>query len=280
MPQMLARDNWRFAQVAPKTDHMKVDTPPEHWRPFFTHGGERIARWLILCDHAANTVPPWVGGGDLGLPPEDMGRHIAWDPGAAGVAKHLADALGAPAVFANFSRLVIDPNRGTDDPTLVMRIYDQTIIPANRHVGPADIETRIDNAYAPYNDEVARLAARQDDIVIVSVHSFTPQLRARPPRPWHIGLLFAEDDRLSRPLLRGLQCQGDVVVGENEPYSGALAGDTIDRHALQLGRQNTLIEIRNDLISRVEDQRAWAERLAPLLVTALDQADQTEKQHG
>jgi predicted N-formylglutamate amidohydrolase len=66
-----------------------------------------------------------------------MARHIAWDVGAAGVARALARRLDSPAILSDFRRLVIDPNRGEDDPTLVMRLYDGTIIPANRHMTAA-----------------------------------------------------------------------------------------------------------------------------------------------
>lgn len=237
-------------------------------------GESRPSRWLILCDHATNWVPPSVAGGDLGLGDEDMGRHIAFDPGAAGVAVRLADKLDAPAVLSDFSRLVIDPNRGEDDPTLVMRLYDETIVPANRRVDRTEVERRLDLCHRPYHETVTRMAARHPDTVIVSMHSFTPQFRHRTPRPWHVGLLFADDDRLSRPLIEHLRGEPGLVVGVNEPYSGHLSGDTIDRHAIGPGRQNTLIEIRNDLIQDEAGQIAWADRLARLLPPALAEAEQ------
>ena len=111
------------------------------YTPFFVHGETRPARWLITCDHATNTVPPQVAGGDLGLPREDMERHIGYDVGAYGVAQHLGVLLDAPVIAANFSRLVIDPNRGEDDPTLLMKLYDGSIIPGNRHAGLATRQT-------------------------------------------------------------------------------------------------------------------------------------------
>ncbi|HAR51092.1 MAG TPA: N-formylglutamate amidohydrolase, partial [Roseovarius nubinhibens] len=113
------------------------------FEPYHIDGADRPSRWLVTCDHAANTVPDFVNGGDLGLPPEDMARHIAYDPGALGVARALAEALNGPMIGSNFSRLVIDPNRGEDDPTLLMKLYDGSIIPANRHAGPAERETRL-----------------------------------------------------------------------------------------------------------------------------------------
>lgn len=240
--------------------------------PYFLEGETRPGRWLVTCDHATNTVPPQVGGGDLGLPRTDMERHIAYDVGAWGVARHLGELLDGPVIASNFSRLVIDPNRGEDDPTLLMKLYDGSIIPANRDADAAEVERRLNLCYRPYHQALARLAALPH-AVILSMHSYTRQLRGRDPRPWHIGVLYAGDDRLARPLIRLLEAEGDLVVGDNQPYSGHLPGDAIDRHALAQGRPNVLIELRNDLIADEAGQRAWAERLAPILTRALEQAE-------
>lgn len=247
-------------------------TQPE--AAFHIFGADRPSRFLITCDHATNRVPMDVAGGSLGVAPSDMARHIAFDPGAAGVTKALAEALDAPAILSNFSRLVIDPNRGADDPTLVMKLYDGTLIPENRHITAAQIAQRKQTLYDPYHKAYAGLAARRPDTVIVAVHSFTPCLKGRTARPWHIGILHApHDDRLSRAFLARLEQDPDLCVGDNEPYLGHLPGDAIDRHALQMGRQNTLIELRNDLISDEAAQTAWAQRLAPMLAAALDDAE-------
>ncbi len=238
--------------------------------PFSIDGANRPGRWLVTCDHAANTVPDAVGGGTLGLDDADMGRHIAFDIGAAGVSRALAERLNAPAILSNFSRLVIDPNRGEDDPTLLMKLYDGTIIPANRNADHAEREHRLNLCYRPYHDALTKLSARPAT-VIVSIHSFTPQLRQRAPRPWEIGVLYAHDARLAHPLLDRLRQQTGLTVGDNEPYSGHLPGDAVDRHALQHGRPNILIELRNDLIADAAGQQAWADRLAPVLESTLAQ---------
>lgn len=238
------------------------------YTPFYVHGETRPSRWLITCDHACNTVPPGVAGGDLGLPREDMERHIAYDVGAYGLAQHLGVLLDAPVIASNFSRLVIDPNRGEDDPTLLMKLYDGTIIPANRHADRAEIDRRLTLCYRPYHDELARMAALPH-AVILSVHSFTRQLRGRTPRPWEVGVLYAEDERLTRPLIDRLSAEPDLCIGANEPYGGHLPGDAIDRHAIAHGRPNALIEVRNDLIADHQQQRDWADRLAPILTDAL-----------
>jgi len=236
-------------------------------------GEDRPGRWLVTCDHASNCVPDAFGG-TLGLPESEMARHIAWDPGAAGVAQALARRLNSPAILTRFSRLVIDPNRGEDDPTLVMRLYDGTIIPGNRHADAVEVERRLDALYRPYHAAYERLASRRADRVILAVHSFTPCLKGRAPRPWHVGVLYSHlDERLSRSLISGLERLPGLVVGDNEPYSGHLPGDAIDQHALRAGRHNTLIELRQDLIATPEHQNMWAERLAPVLVAALKEAD-------
>jgi predicted N-formylglutamate amidohydrolase len=238
---------------------------------FQIDGEQRSGRWLVTCDHASNHVPDWVNGGDLGIPPEEMARHIAWDVGAAGVARHLGRLLDSPVILSDFSRLVIDPNRGEDDPTLVMQLYDGTIIPANRQITSEAVEERLDRLYRPYHAAYSRLAAARADLVIVAVHSFTPCLRARAPRPWHVGVLYSHlDTRLSQMLIARLKAMPDLCIGDNEPYAGHLPGDAIDRHALRHGRPNTLVEVRNDLIRTPDEQAHWAARLAGVLTAALD----------
>lgn len=221
---------------------------------------------LILCDHASNAVPPDLG--DLGLPESEFQRHIAYDIGAAAVTRSLAHRLGAPAILTRFSRLVIDPNRGRDDPTLVMRLSDGAIVPGNARVDEAEILRRIARFYDPYDAAItaavdAALEAGYPP-VIVTIHSFTPIWRGWR-RPWHVGILWDEDQRFARPLLEGLEAEADLVVGDNEPYDGALAGDTVDRHATARGLANALIEIRQDLIAHDEGALGWADRFARLL---------------
>lgn len=244
--------------------------------PFQVIPGPATARWVITCDHATNRVPPEIG--DLGLPPEDMARHIAYDVGAAGVTHALARALNAPAVLSDFSRLVIDPNRGEDDPTLLMRLYDGSIIPANRHADAAERDRRLALYHRPYHEALRKTLADTPEAVVLAIHSFTPQLNGRAPRPWDLAVLFGPDARLSEPLIEVLQAERDLCVGVNVPYPGHLPQDALDRHGLQTGRPHTILEIRNDLIETPAQQTAWATRLAPLLTRAL--ATMKETQNG
>ena len=231
-------------------------------------GADRPGRWLITCDHATNIVPDWVNGGDLGLPEAEMRRHIAYDIGAEGVALALGEALDSPVVASRFSRLVIDPNRGEQDPTLLMRLYDGTVIPANAKADDAELTRRLQLLHRPYHRAVADLAAARHDPVICAIHSFTPRLKGRPPRPWEIGVLYAADARLAHPFIAACRAQG-WTTGDNQPYSGHLPGDSIDRHALQHNRPNLLIEVRHDLIDTPQGQADWAARLAPILQQVL-----------
>lgn len=240
--------------------------------PFVTIESHRSANVIIICDHATNTVPTAIASGSLGLPAYDMQRHIAYDVGAAGVANHLGILLDATVVCSNFSRLVIDPNRGQDDPTLVMRLYDGTLIPANRHLTNADTDKRLNLCYHPYHTELTRIISERNLPTIISMHSFTPQLHGRPSRPWEVSILSNDDRRLSNPLLKALYAQKNIITGDNVPYKGYLQGDTMDKHALKNGLLHTLIEIRNDLIKDKKGQEQWATRLAPVIKMTISQA--------
>ncbi|MCX7339842.1 MAG: N-formylglutamate amidohydrolase [Hyphomicrobiales bacterium] len=225
---------------------------------------------LVLCDHASNAIPPELDG--LGLPPAQRQRHIAYDIGAAWVSRRLAARLGCPALLSTFSRLLIDPNRGRDDPTLVMRLSDGAIVPGNATLDEAGIAARIARYYEPYDaaiaDALVAALAAGCPPAIISVHSFTPVWRGQP-RPWHIGLLWDRDDRLTKPLFAALRAEPGLIVGDNEPYAGWLEGDTIDRHATRAGLPNVLIELRQDLIAARVDAEVWADRLAEMLLPIL-----------
>jgi predicted N-formylglutamate amidohydrolase len=235
-------------------------------RPYRSIEGDLRTGLLILCDHAENTIP--AAYGILGLRPEDLNRHIAYDLGAAGVAERLAEALGAPALLSRFSRLLIDPNRGLDDPTLIMQISDGLIVPGNTGLDEAAVAARINRYYAPYHQAAERaidaaISAGKPP-VIVSVHSFTQAWKGAP-RPWSVGVLWDKDPRLALPLLEGLRAIRGVEVGDNVPYSGQLKGDTLYRHGTGRGLAHALIEVRQDLILGPDGQAEWAMRLADVL---------------
>ncbi len=241
--------------------------PAREIPPFVRMEGDPATGYLLLCDHASNHVP---AGYELGLPASEMRRHIAYDPGAEAVTLALAGRLHAPAVLSTFSRLLIDANRGGDDPTLVMRLSDGAIVPGNARVDAEERARRIRRFHAPYH---AAISAAIDEAMragfppaLVSIHSFTPVWRGKQRR-WHAGVLWDQDPRLALPLIDGLAADGALVVGDNEPYAGALANDTMYRHATRRGLAHALIEIRQDLIADAAGAVAWAERLEAIFRT-------------
>ena len=224
---------------------------------------------LLVCDHASSAIPREYGS--LGLPLDALERHIAYDIGAAALTRALAERLNAPAVLSTFSRLLIDPNRGADDPTLVMRYSDGAIVPGNAGADEAEIRRKLQRFWSPDRNAVTAtigtMIGTGEPPALVSIHSFTPFWR-ETPRSWKVGVLWDRDDRIPKPLLEALLAERDLQVddvGDNEPYDGALAGDTVDAVATARGLANALIEVRQDLITETPGALAWADRLARLL---------------
>jgi len=228
--------------------------------------GDLVRGALLLCDHARNGFPARYG--TLGLPAHELERHIAYDIGAAAVTRHLSNALGLPAVLSHYSRLLIDLNRGEDDPTLIMRISDGAIVPGNRRLDAAEREARIARYYRPYHGAIDALIdcgiAAGIPPALISIHSFTDNWRGTP-RPWHVGILWDRDDRISAPLISALARDPGMVVGDNEPYCGHLQGDCLWQHGTERGLAHVLIELRQDLIASESGQKGWADRLARIL---------------
>ena len=237
---------------------------------------------LVLCDHATNIVPVCVNSGDLGINPDDMNRHIAFDIGAKQVAEFLAEMLDATLVSSRFSRLVIDPNRGENDPTILMKIYDGTIISGNRNADKFERERRLEKFYRPYHAEISsqinKIQARGQTPVIISIHSYTPKLRNRQKRPWHIGILWDQDKRIPVPLIKHLRADTNICVGDNEPYSGDLRNDTLYFHATKNHLPHVLIELRHDLIDTKPNQQKWAGIIAKPLSKIIANLESTP--HG
>ncbi|MHC5655912.1 N-formylglutamate amidohydrolase [Stappia sp. ICDLI1TA098] len=228
--------------------------------------GDPACGLLLLCDHASNALPARYGS--LGLPERELQRHIGFDIGVRGLTLRLARAFGAPALLTTFSRLLIDPNRGEDDPTLVMRLSDGAVVPGNAHHDAAEREARLAAYHRPYHAAVssaidaAQAAGHRP--AILSIHSFTPVWKG-VSRPWHAGVLWDRDPRFAVPLIEALRQEPDLVTGDNEPYDGALKNDCMYRHGTSRGIAHALIEVRQDLIGDEAGIDAWAARLEPML---------------
>ena len=226
--------------------------------------------FLITCDHAGRQLPRSLGS--LGLPESELSRHIAWDIGAAGVARFLAAELGAFVILQTYSRLVIDCNRPLGVPSSIATLSEETVIPGNRNIGPEDAERRARAIFTPYHDrirdELERRARTQQPTVLVAMHSFTPIYKGIA-RPWHVGILYNRDARLPHALLGLLKRDPALEVGDNEPYA---VSDTSDYGVIEHGERRGIpyveIEIRQDLVSDEAGQIGWARRFAGLLPEA------------
>ena len=240
-----------------------ADDPP----PFELVNPDGAAPVVFLCDHASNRAPRALR--NLGLPPEELARHIAWDIGAAALTRRLAAHFDAPAVLAGCSRLVIDCNRRLDDAQSILAVSDGTTIPGNQDLTEREAAARAEAWFRPYHRACAavlsRVEARGKAPPVVMMHSFTPHLNGTR-RPWHAGVLWHEDGRMALPLLRALRARGDLLVGDNEPYSGASPhGYTMPAHAARHGRANVQIEVRQDLVA----DEPGVERWSAILIEAL-----------
>lgn len=222
---------------------------------------------LLICEHASNHLPQRYG--TLGLTPEQIESHIAWDPGALGVAKDLSRLLDAPLIHATISRLVLDLNRDPSAPDSIWTVSERTAIPGNENLDPDERARRVSEVYDMFHEAVDGLVEQRlrsgQTRAVVSIHSFTPVYRD-VPRPWHVGLIHDRDERFARHVEAGLRSDPALIVGINEPYSPAdRVFHTLERHAERRGLAPLMIEIRNDLIRTEDGQALWAKRLAPLL---------------
>jgi predicted N-formylglutamate amidohydrolase len=223
--------------------------------------------FLFTCDHYGRLLPKALG--DLGLPEEELTRHIAWDIGIAGVAERLSRELDVHLIAQRYSRLVIDCNRPPNAASSIPRLSEATTIPGNEAISRDEANTRRRDIFDPYHRRIgevieARLAEARPTI-LVSLHSFTP-VYAGVARPWHIGTLYHHDTTLPPLLLKGLRREADLVVGDNEPYAVSDTTDyTIPVHGEARGVINSGIEIRQDLIADESGRQQWAERLARVL---------------
>ena len=264
-----------------KKDSVTAVLSPGDPEPVEIVNAQGRGRVVLVCEHAGRRVPQALG--DLGLPAEAFERHIAWDIGAAGVARALSALLDAPLLMQPYSRLVVDCNRQLDAPDLIPEVSDGTPVPANQGLGPAARQARCDAVLWPFHAAVAALLdARADrpDTVLVMVHSFTPRLRAGGAlRPMHLGLLFNRDPRLGQAMAEAVRAENpDLIVAENAPYQcNDLTDYAVPVHAEPRGLLHALVEIRNDLIRDDAGQTAWAGILARGLDRALNTLQETTR---
>jgi predicted N-formylglutamate amidohydrolase len=257
-------------QSGPAAGHHTPLIGPGEPGPFRVINPHGRARLLLVCDHASNRIPSPLG--NLGLDELALGRHIACDIGAGEVTERLSAQLDAPAVLASYSRLVVDCNRGLNDPTSILAVSDGEFIPGNQGLDDEQKAERARQFFHPYHDAINRrldsFARRGIVPAFVAIHSFTPIFK-NVRRPWQIGILWDTDPRIPVPLMHALRAQG-IAVGDNEPYSGKAPADhTVDHHAEGGGLPHVSIEIRQDLIDHADGVARWARILGDALAQIL-----------
>jgi predicted N-formylglutamate amidohydrolase len=226
--------------------------------------------FVIVCDHASNRIPEDYQS--FGFEEDALKTHIAWDPGALGVARQLAARFDSPLIWPDASRLIIDCNRAPDAKTLIVTESEGRPVPANRALPEAERKRRLGQIHRPYHAAIEaclerRLAGGRPTAVL-AIHSYTPVYLGKA-RPWEIGIVFGEDRRLADVLIRGLQADAALTVGINQPYSPAdQVYYTVERHAGPRGLPAVMIEIRNNEIGDKAGERKWADRLGDLLLGA------------
>src|ERR1700749_1554216 len=232
--------------------------------PVLERNADGRSPFLLTSDHYGRLLPKKLG--DLGVGESELARHIAWDIGIAGVAERLSDQLEAHLIAPRYSRLAIDCNRPIGAPSSISVFSEATAIPGNEGLSREDRDRRQHEIFDPYHvriDQAINGRARaKRPTVLVSLHSFTP-VYSGVARPCHIAALYQRDTILPPLLLQAFRAEGDLVVGDNEPYAVNDATDyTIPVHGEARGLVNTGIEIRQDLIADQNGQRRFADMLA------------------
>lgn len=231
-------------------------------KPWISIAGSAAAGILLIADHASNHVPEGI---DLGIAPALLDTHIAIDLGVAELAAALCVRIGMPAILGGVSRLVVDLNREEDAPHIIPTASDGHVLPGNA-ISHAERLARIGTYWRPYHDEISQVIAANRPRLLVSLHSFTPQLATQPEeeRPWEVGILYNRDDRAARIAIPGLEARG-VMVGDQLPYSGKLLNATMNRHGEGNGIAYLGIEMRQDLIADAPGVSHWLDVLAPVV---------------
>ncbi len=248
----------------------QTDLLSPHEPPAFRKIAAKTKRpFLLVSDHASPRIPHSLK--DLGLPESELSRHIGWDIGAARVTELLAERLGAAAVLANYSRLILDLDRSPDHPHFIPEVSDGTLIPGNLNLTAQEKSARQKLLYDPYHQaiayELARIERYTPRALLISVHSFTPELREDgAPRPWHIDIMWKHDPSTAQALKKHLHKHTNWVIGDNEPYSLHVSQcHTIRQHAEEPERPALMLEFRQDEIASESGARRYAQALGDFL---------------
>lgn len=242
------------------------DEPP----PYIEALPNGTSRFVIVVDHASPRIPRRLG--DLGLPASELRRHIAWDIGAFGVARRVAEALDAPLIASNYSRLVIDCNRDPGVAASIPTVGESIEIPGNKNLSAGERATRRAEIFDPYHARIRALldarARAGSSTILVAQHSMTDVFKG-VPREMHAAVLYNRDRRFAGAVLDLLREEPGLVVGDNKPYFVSDESDySIPRHGEARGLPHVEIEIRQDLIADDAGQQEWGRRMVRVLQAA------------
>jgi predicted N-formylglutamate amidohydrolase len=228
------------------------------------------SNFVIVVDHASRRIPRRLG--DLGLPPAELSRHIAWDIGALGVATQVAEALDAPLVAQNYSRLVIDCNRDPAVASSIPKVGESIDIPGNIGLDARQAEARCTEIFNPYHRHIRGLlderTAAGRTTILVAQHSMTNIFKG-VRREMQAAVLYNRDRKFAGMVLDALRREPGLTIGDNEPYFVSDETDyTIPRHAEARGLPHVEIEIRQDLLMDEAGRAEWAQRITRVLLHA------------
>jgi predicted N-formylglutamate amidohydrolase len=245
---------------------LAADEPPA----FQEHRIEGQSDFIIVVDHASARIPRRLA--NLRLPDPELKRHIAWDIGALGVARRVAEIIDAPLVAQNYSRLVIDCNRDPKFPTSIPRISELREIPGNLDLSAAEIAARRAEIFDPYHRRIRDLIdgrlAQGRRAILVAQHTMTNVYKG-DRREMHAAVLYNRDRRFAALVLDLLRREPHLIVADNQPYFVSDETDyTIPHHAESRSLPHVEIEIRQDLVTDETGQTEWAERIARTLEDA------------
>ena len=234
---------------------------------------------LLICEHASNYIPPEFD--NLGIDEETATSHAAYDIGIREVAVNLSNILDAPLVVSNISRLVIDCNREPYSPDSTPAQSEIYSIPKNANISPQEKSYRVKTYYQPFHDCIRNtMLSRTDLKVLLALHSFTPVFMGID-REMEIGVLFEQDNQLSRIFLQSSSLFSNLITVANEPYApDPKVSHTIKKHATPFNLPNLMLEIRNSLIRNEKSQWEIAEIIAKMIQHSMREFNKLNKQRN
>ena len=248
---------------------------PKDPPPFNIFNENGAANILFTSDHNGSSIPKKLK--NLGVSAHEMRRHVAYDIGINAVSHALAARFNAPLIVSNYSRLVIDCNRYPGAISSIPMISDRTVVPGNENLSSSSAQDREKEIFTAYHSSVSKqiemMQRNGKGPTLIALHSFTPVMDGEF-RPWQIGILWKDDERLARPIIEKLRQDKTLNIGDNKPYSGSEpAGYTVDYHVVPLNLMSIAVEFRQDLIEFQSGAEYWANCFGDALDSVLNEND-------